>query len=140
MALSQRKCAGSCWGRRACGTRRSLYCRWRSSSSIPSGSAAGGYEPAFTLAQYANLGSRWAAFRNTLTLAPIGTVAALLIAYPLAYYLALRVGKQWRTLLLVLVIVPFWTSILIRSYAWIFLLGGRGIPNCFRHSGSVSSA
>ncbi len=32
--------------------------------------AAGGYEPAFTLAQYANLGSRWAAFRNTLTLAP----------------------------------------------------------------------
>jgi spermidine/putrescine transport system permease protein len=91
--------------------------------------AAGGYEPAFTLAQYANLGSRWAAFRNTLTLAPIGTIAALLFAYPLAYYLALRVGRQWRTLLLVLVIVPFWTSILIRSYAWIFLLGGRGIPH-----------
>jgi spermidine/putrescine transport system permease protein len=90
--------------------------------------AAGGYEPAFTLAQYANLGSRWAAFRNTLTLAPIGTIAALLFAYPLAYYLALQVGRQWRTLLLVLVIVPFWTSILIRSYAWIFLLGGRGIP------------
>jgi len=91
-------------------------------------SATGGYEPAFTLAQYANLGSRWAAFRNTLTLAPIGTIAALLIAYPLAYFLALRVSRQWRTLLLVLVIVPFWTSILIRSYAWIFLLGGRGIP------------
>ena len=90
--------------------------------------AAGGYAPAFTLAQYANLGARWAAFRNTLMLAPAGTLAALVIAYPLAYFLAVRVTARWRTLLLVLVIVPFWTSILIRSYAWIFLLGGRGIP------------
>lgn len=90
--------------------------------------AAGGYAPAFTLAQYANLGSRWAAFKNTLVLAPAGTIAALLIAYPLAYFLAVKVNPRWRTMLLVLVIVPFWTSILIRSYAWIFLLGGRGIP------------
>ncbi|MBC2834678.1 ABC transporter permease [Paragemmobacter straminiformis] len=90
--------------------------------------AAGGYAPAFTLAQYANLGSRWAAFKNTLVLAPAGTLAALLIAYPLAYFLAVRVNPKWRTALLVLVIVPFWTSILIRSYAWIYLLGGRGIP------------
>jgi len=90
--------------------------------------AAGGYAPALTLAQYANLGARWAAFKNTLVLAPAGTIAALLIAYPLAYFLAVRVGPRWRTMLLVLVIVPFWTSILIRSYAWIFLLGGRGIP------------
>jgi len=90
--------------------------------------AAGGYVPAFTLEQYANLPARWAAFKNTLILAPVGTVAALLIAYPLAYYLAVRANPKWKTLLLVLVIVPFWTSILIRSYAWIFLLGGRGIP------------
>ncbi len=55
-------------------------------------------------------------------------MAALLIAYPLAYFLAIREGPKWKTFLLVLVIVPFWTSILIRSYAWIFLLGGRGIP------------
>ncbi|MBT9386052.1 ABC transporter permease [Pseudooceanicola sp. CBS1P-1] len=91
-------------------------------------SPIGGYAPGFTLEQYANLPSRFAAFRNTLTLAPLGTVAALLIAYPLAYFLALRVDPKWKTLLLVLVIVPFWTSILIRSYAWIFLLGGKGIP------------
>ena len=90
--------------------------------------AAGGYEPAFTLAQYANLPARWAAFRNTLLLAPLGTLAALLIAYPLAYQLALRTGPRWRTILLVLVIVPFWTSILIRSYAWLSILGGRGLP------------
>ena len=89
---------------------------------------AGGYAPALTLAQYANLGSRWTAFHNTLVLAPVGTLAALLIAYPLAYFLAVKSNPRWRTALLVLVIVPFWTSILIRSYAWIFLLGGRGIP------------
>jgi spermidine/putrescine transport system permease protein len=46
----------------------------------------------------------------------------------LAYFLAVKTNPKWKTVLLVLVIVPFWTSILIRSYAWIFLLGGRGIP------------
>jgi spermidine/putrescine transport system permease protein len=91
-------------------------------------SAVGGYAPGFSLDQYANLPARFAAFRNTLTLAPVGTIAALLIAYPLAYFLALKADPRWKTLLLVLVIVPFWTSILIRSYAWIFLLGGKGIP------------
>jgi spermidine/putrescine transport system permease protein len=89
---------------------------------------AGGYVPAFTLEQYANLPARWAAFKNTLILAPLGTLAALVIAYPLAYHLAVRTHPKWKTILLVLVIVPFWTSILIRSYAWIFILGGRGLP------------
>ncbi|SMC12725.1 Spermidine/putrescine transport system permease protein PotB [Roseovarius aestuarii] len=89
---------------------------------------AGGVVPAFTFEQYANLPARWTAFKNTLTLAPVGTLAALLIAYPLAYFLAVKVDPKWKTILLVLVIVPFWTSILIRSYAWIFLLGGRGLP------------
>jgi len=90
--------------------------------------AAGGYSPAFSLDNYLNLGARWAAFRNTLTLAPTGTALALLIAYPLAYYLALKASPRWRTLLLILVIVPFWTSMLLRSYAWIFILGGKGLP------------
>lgn len=89
---------------------------------------AGGWVPAFTFEQYANLPARLTAFQNTLTLAPLGTLAALLIAYPLAYQLAVRTDPKWRTILLVLVIVPFWTSILIRSYAWIFILGGQGIP------------
>jgi len=98
-------------------------------------SPVGGYAPGFTLEQYANLPARFAAFRNTLTLAPLGTLAALLIAYPLAYFLALKVGARWKTTLLVLVIVPFWTSILIRSYAWIYLLGGRGIPALLENVG-----
>jgi spermidine/putrescine transport system permease protein len=90
---------------------------------------SGGSVPAFTFEQYANLPARFTAFKNTLVLAPLGTLTALLIAYPLAYQLAVRTSDKWKTLLLVLVIVPFWTSILIRSYAWIFILGGRGIPS-----------
>ncbi len=88
----------------------------------------GGYGGGFTFEQYANLPSRFVAFKNTMTYAPLGTVLSLLIAYPLAYYLALKVDQKWKLLLLVLVIVPFWTSLLIRTYAWIFILGGRGIP------------
>ncbi len=91
-------------------------------------SPVGGYTPSFTFAQYANLPARFAAFKNTMTYAPFGTLVSLLIAYPLAYYLAVKVSPRWRLLLLVLVIVPFWTSLLIRTYAWIFILGGRGIP------------
>ena len=89
---------------------------------------AGGYAPAFTFDNYLDLGLRWTAFQNTLILAPLGTAVCLVIAFPLAYFLAMRASARWRTLLLILVIVPFWTSILIRSYAWIFLLGGKGIP------------
>jgi spermidine/putrescine transport system permease protein len=90
---------------------------------------AGGYAPALTFDNFLNLGARAAAFKNTMVLAPLGTLVCLLIAYPLAYFLAMRASDKWRILLLILVIVPFWTSILIRSYAWIFLLGGRGIPS-----------
>lgn len=99
---------------------------------------AGGYVPAFTLAQYANLPARFTAFQNTLVLAPLGTLAALLVAYPLAYYLAVKASPKWRTLLLVMVIVPFWTSILIRTYAWIFILGGQGVPKLLEYAGLES--
>lgn len=89
---------------------------------------AGGYQAALTLEQYANLPARLKAFTNTLTLSPLGTLICLLIAYPLAYYLAVKAGPRAKTLLLTLVILPFWTSFLIRTYAWIYILGGRGIP------------
>ncbi|MGB5212098.1 MAG: ABC transporter permease [Anderseniella sp.] len=97
--------------------------------------AAGGYVPAFTFDQYKNLPARFTAFKNTLVLAPAGTLGALLVAYPLAYFLAVKVSPRWRLILLVMVIVPFWTSILIRTYAWIFILGGRGIPNLLAYIG-----
>ena len=97
--------------------------------------AVGGYAGGFTLEQYANLPSRLKAFQNTLIIAPAGTLLSLLVAYPLAYFLALRVGSQYKLILLVLVIVPFWTSLLVRTYAWIFILGGRGIPTLLEFIG-----
>jgi spermidine/putrescine transport system permease protein len=90
--------------------------------------AVGGYAGGFTLEQYANLPSRLKAFQNTMIIAPVGTLLSLLVAYPLAYYLAVKVNRRYKLILLVLVIVPFWTSLLVRTYAWIFILGGRGIP------------
>jgi len=89
----------------------------------------GGYQAAFTFAQFANLPSRAAAFTNTLVLAPAGAALCLLVGYPVAYYLALKSNPSHRMILVSLVIIPFWTSLLVRTYAWMFLLGGRGIPH-----------
>jgi spermidine/putrescine transport system permease protein len=97
--------------------------------------AVGGYAGGFTLEQYANLPTRLKAFQNTMIIAPAGTLLSLLVAYPLAYYLALRVSRHYKLILLVLVIVPFWTSLLVRTYAWIFILGGRGIPTLLEFIG-----
>lgn len=88
----------------------------------------GGYAPGFTLENYLNLGARSKAFLNTLVLAPLGTLATALAAYPMAYYLAVKVSPRWRMMLLILVIVPFWTSQVLRYYAWILILGSKGIP------------
>ena len=65
-------------------------------------------------------------FLRTLQLAVVGTLAALLIGFPLAYYLA-RYAKR-KTLLLLLIIVPLWTSFLIRTYAWLIILDGVSPP------------
>ena len=87
----------------------------------------GGYVPGLTLEHYLHLPTRSTAFTNTLWLAAGGTLLCLFVGYPLAYYLATRAGSK-KTLLLVLVIVPFWTSFLIRTYAWLTILGSTGIP------------
>ncbi len=96
---------------------------------------AGGYQPGFTFDNYLNLHTRFKAFTNTLTLAPLGTLGCIVIAYPLAYYLAVIASKKTRLFLLVLVIVPFWTSLLIRTYAWIYILSGKGIPKLLEYIG-----
>ena len=59
------------------------------------------------------------------------TVAAIsvVVAYPLAYVLAYRVPTRWQKFLLVLAVLPFWTSYLVRCYAWSVVLGDNGIIN-----------
>jgi spermidine/putrescine transport system permease protein len=56
------------------------------------------------------------------------TLLALLLGYPTAWFIATR-PRRWRTALLVLVVLPFWTSLLIRTYAWIVLLNDEGLIN-----------
>ena len=65
---------------------------------------------------------------GSLRMAAIATVAALLIGYPTAYFIATR-PRRWRTPLLIIVILPFWTSFLIRTYAWVVLLNREGLIN-----------
>jgi spermidine/putrescine transport system permease protein len=103
--------------------------------SVGERAETGGYQAAFTFANYLNLGARWTAFKNTLTLAPAGTLICLLAGYPLAYYLAVKASPKTRLFLLILVVVPFWTSFLIRTYAWMFILGGRGLPQLLDYVG-----
>lgn len=89
----------------------------------------GGYQAAFTLAQFANLPSRATAFLNTMILAPAGAFVCLIVGYPVAYFLAVKADRRYRLLLVSLIVAPFWTSLLVRTYAWMYILGSRGIPN-----------
>jgi spermidine/putrescine transport system permease protein len=64
-------------------------------------------------------------YRDTLLMAFTGTLGCLLLGLPFAYFLATRTSK-YKTLLFFLVIVPFWTSLLIRTYSWVLILGEQG--------------
>jgi spermidine/putrescine transport system permease protein len=64
---------------------------------------------------------------RSVGLAFMTTALCLVVAYPVAYWIGLVVASRWRSLLLVLVILPFWTSFLVRMYAWIFLLRTEGL-------------
>jgi len=67
-------------------------------------------------------------YLNSLRIAGISTLLALLVAYPMAYGMA-RCTPTWRAILLTLVILPFWTSFLIRVYSWIGILKTEGLLN-----------
>ncbi len=70
------------------------------------------------------------AYLSSLKIALISTVVSLLIGFPIAYGMA-RVAVEWRPTLMMLVILPFWTSFLIRIYAWIGILKSQGLLNQF---------
>jgi putative spermidine/putrescine transport system permease protein len=89
------------------------------------------FSPAFTLEHYAKLFGEPAylrAFRNTVEISVWVTVISLLLGYPLAYLMAV-VSARVRALLVVLVLVPFWTSVLVRTFAWMVILGKQGLIN-----------
>lgn len=90
----------------------------------------GGVEWVFTLDNYTRafdslyLDVLW----SSLGIALAATVIALLIGFPTAYAIT-KLPPRWRTVALVLVVVPFWTNFLIRIYAWIVLLNSQGVVN-----------
>ncbi|MEM6324581.1 MAG: ABC transporter permease subunit, partial [Pseudomonadota bacterium] len=67
-------------------------------------------------------------YLSSLRIALIATALALLVGFPIAYGMA-RAAPSWRPTLLMLVILPFWTSFLIRVYAWMGILGQEGYLN-----------
>lgn len=68
------------------------------------------------------------AYFKAVRIAFVSTILTLLIGYPTAYGIA-RARGRWRNVLLMLVVLPFWTSFLIRVYAWKVLLQGNGVIN-----------
>ena len=111
----------------------SSSCRWRSSSSSASGTKdrfGGVVLDSPNLDNYATalsptfLPTVW----NSLRYAGLTTILCIAIGYPIAYWIS-RYGGRNKTLLLVLVMLPFWTSYLIRTYAWMIILRDNGVVN-----------
>lgn len=72
----------------------------------------------------------WKAYLSSLQIALLSTFFSLLVGFPIAYAMS-RAPDHWRPTLMMLVILPFWTSFLIRVYAWMGILSNEGILNQF---------
>jgi putrescine transport system permease protein len=70
----------------------------------------------------------WKAYVSSLQIAILSTTMTLLVGYPIAYGMA-RAPEEWRATLMMMVILPFWTSFLIRVYSWMGILGKEGFLN-----------
>jgi len=72
----------------------------------------------------------WRAYLSSLKIAVYSTIATLIVGYPIAYGMA-KASPEWRPTLMMLVILPFWTSFLIRVYSWMGILSQEGYLNQF---------
>lgn len=70
----------------------------------------------------------WKSYLSSLKIAAVATFLTLLVGFPIAYAMS-RAPEHWRPTLMMLVILPFWTSFLIRVYAWIGILSNNGFLN-----------
>jgi len=89
------------------------------------------YHDGFTIENYRRIFSEdiyWRSFLLTFKISLFVTLLALLLGYPVAYAGA-SASKGWSILILSLVILPFWTSVLVRAYAWLALLQRTGVVN-----------
>jgi putative spermidine/putrescine transport system permease protein len=89
------------------------------------------YHDGFTLENYRRIISEdiyWRSFALTFEISLLVTVLALSLGYPIAYA-ASAAPKGWSIVILALVVLPFWTSVLVRAYAWLALLQRTGVIN-----------
>lgn len=83
--------------------------------------------------------SYWRALVNSLEVTAIVTVISILLAYPFAWILAFVVPERWQRLALMLAVLPFWTSYVVRSYSWLLVLAEKGTINAaLMHLGLLS--
>lgn len=86
----------------------------------------------FSLANYQQFftdPSYYRALFNSLEVTAIVTVISILLAYPFAWILAEQIPERWQRLALILAILPFWTSYVVRSYSWLLVLAEKGVVN-----------
>ena len=86
----------------------------------------------FTTANYDKFFSRpplIGSLVNSLEMTATVIAVSVLIAYPLAYILAYKIPRRWQRTALLLAIIPFWTSYLVRTYSWLLILSADGIIN-----------
>ena len=87
-----------------------------------------GFDPG----NYIRIFTDWTMFKallNSLEITLVVTVVSVLLAYPLAAIIAFRVPARWQRLALLMAVLPFWTSYVVRSYAWLLVLGQNGVVN-----------
>lgn len=86
----------------------------------------------WSFANYAEMAEKsylWRAVVVSLEITLTVTAVSVLLAYPLAWIVATRVPERWQRLVLLLAILPFWTSYVVRSYAWLLVLAREGVVN-----------
>jgi spermidine/putrescine transport system permease protein len=84
----------------------------------------GNYARLFTESLYLN------AYWRSLWMGLVTTLICLVVGYPLALFIV-RASPRWRGILLFLVLIPFWTNFLVRTYAWMIILNNNGLINSF---------
>jgi spermidine/putrescine transport system permease protein len=67
------------------------------------------------------------ALTNSLEVTLLTAIISIVLAYPLAYILAFRVPPRWQRIALIMAILPFWTSYVVRSYSWLLVLSSNGV-------------
>ncbi len=89
-------------------------------------------EGAWTIQNYVKFFTRdylLTALVNSIEVTLITTIVSVLIAYPFAYVLAFQIPARWQKIILLVAVLPFWTSYVVRSYSWLLIVSDNGFLN-----------